>query len=391
MQLATDNAIGAAGFLLNVRRPYLASALWSVQRVAVPGLGTLAVDDRWRLFYDPEVAAAWSVEELGGVLYHEIAHLLRAHAERRAALAASPAAWNLAADAEINDDLCDEEVDLPGDPITPAALGQPTGRLAEEYYAALLRSDNECPFREPEVGAGRCGSGAGGLALADAACTTSRPGLQHDEVQVVRRMVAHAVREQERQRGSVPAHWRLWAEAVLEPRVDWRRQLSAVVRRALSDVAGAVDYTYRRPSRRQASFGAVVAPALRQPVPDVVVIVDTSGSMADLLGQALAEVGGVLNAAGIREGVRVLSVDAAVHASKRVWQAKQVALVGGGGTDLRVGLAAAEGLHPDVVVVLTDGFTPWPARPPEKSRVVIVDLAGGGAQFPAWAEVIHVN
>ena len=68
MQLATDNAIGAAGFLLNVRRPYLASALWSVQRVAVPGLGTLAVDDRWRLFYDPEVAAAWSVEELAGVL-----------------------------------------------------------------------------------------------------------------------------------------------------------------------------------------------------------------------------------------------------------------------------------------------------------------------------------
>ena len=46
-------------------------------------------------------------------------------------------AANIAADAEINDDLLTEGVRLPDDAITPASIGQPDGLLAEEYYAAL--------------------------------------------------------------------------------------------------------------------------------------------------------------------------------------------------------------------------------------------------------------
>ena len=57
---------------------------------------------------------------------------------------------------------------------------------------------------------------------------------------------------------------------------------------------------------------------------------------------------------------------------------------------MRVGLAAALALppRPDLVVVATDGFTPWPDRRPP--GVVVVALIGGGPPAPPWARTIRV-
>lgn len=80
--------------------------------VAAPGYGTWAVDKYWRLYIDPALLVgddAWSVLDASGVLLHELGHLLRVHADRATALPQpfSHPLWNLAADAEINDDLLD--------------------------------------------------------------------------------------------------------------------------------------------------------------------------------------------------------------------------------------------------------------------------------------------
>ena len=45
--------------------------------------------------------------------------------------------WNLAADAEINDDLVAGDAVKPAAAVTPSALGLPDSLTAEEYWAAL--------------------------------------------------------------------------------------------------------------------------------------------------------------------------------------------------------------------------------------------------------------
>ena len=211
---------------------------------------------------------------------------------------------------------------------------------------------------------------------------------------MIRRDVARRIKEHSKGRGNTPGHWGRWADEKLRPKVNWRKELAAAVRHAMADVAGAVDYSYRRPSRRQGQVGngKVVLPSLRRPVPSVAVVVDTSGSMSDtMLAQALAEISGILRGLGQREGVTVLTVDTAVHASKKVFDARQVQLAGGGGTDMREGIEAATKLRPrpQVCVVVTDGYTPWPDTPPRGMKTVVALVGDGDA--PKWAKTLKIE
>jgi predicted metal-dependent peptidase len=201
------------------------------------------------------------------------------------------------------------------------------------------------------------------------------------------------MRAHQRSRGTLPGGWQRWAEEVLEPAVDWRQALSGAVREAAAWAGGAIDYTYRRPSRRTPALRGVVLPSLRRPLPRVAVVVDTSGSMGDAeLAAALGEVTGVLREVGVRGNrVTVLACDADVHAVSRVTATEQISLGGGGGTDMRVGIDAALGARdrPSIVVVLTDGFTPWPGEVPS-CRLIAALIGSGAPQPPNWVETVRV-
>jgi predicted metal-dependent peptidase len=107
-----------------------------------------------------------------------------------------------------------------------------------------------------------------------------------------------------------------------------------------------------------------------------------------LLAQALAEVDGVLKSGGIAgNDITVLAVDAAVQEVSRVRDATAVRLGGGGGTDMTVGIHAALSAtpRPELVIVLTDGETPWPATAtPVPLIAVIMSRAGLAPATPAW-------
>lgn len=87
-------------------------------------------------------------------------------------------------------------------------------------------------------------------------------------------------------------------------------------------------YTYSRISRRQPATRSVILPARRRHVPDVAIVLDTSGSRDDgLPAQALAEIDGVLKSRGVADNcVTTLAVDRAVHGIHRVTRACDVTL-----------------------------------------------------------------
>ncbi|MER6754915.1 hypothetical protein ABT235_12145 [Micromonospora echinofusca] len=62
--------------------------------------------------------------------------------------------------------------------------------------------------------------------------------------------------------------------------------------------------------------------------------------------------------------------DVARTSARRVRRIEDIELVGGGGTDMRVGLAASAALRPKdgIVIVATDGDTPWGDIPPDRTE-----------------------
>ena len=379
--------------------PYLAHALFALVPVPSREVTALAVDEHWRLYVNPDWIVAAEIPEIGRELAHETWHLLQDHARRARGMhvdGSTAEHWTRASDATVAATLAVDQL-RPAALRDAADLALPLGRTAEEYFAMLSRLPAQAPDGSPAgdrvtPGAG-CGSGCDGIPRehelppdADVGAVDAEDALQ------IRRRVAIDYRQHVTSRGTEPGDaWR-WATGLLEPRVPWEAVLSGAVRRAVGWVNGRADYTYSRPSRRQSSSPHVVWPGTRRPLPSVAMVVDTSGSVDDgLLRRAMSEVEGALRALGVHgQGVTVLSCDAAVHTVSRVRRARDTRLGGGGGTDMRVGLRTAVELRPrpDLVVVLTDGWTTWPETGPAATAVVAAILGRDRSELPPspdWA------
>jgi len=416
--MALSDRMQAARLKATKDRPYLATALWSMIPVESKDMPfPMGVDRHWRLYYNPELMHEWETPTMAGVLYHEVYHLLRDHADRAEAMHIGPAnhmAWNVAADAEINDDLLGESLPLPKDCVTPTKLKMPDNKLAEWYYRQFPSKNGGGGDGDPSQGGGQAGeglpkegeesptNGAGG-SCADGQTkeweqgepTKDAPGTGKGRHDLLKRKTAEAIREHVKSQGSVPGHWERWADEVANPKVPWQKELSADVRNAVAYQKGMVDYTYRKPSRRQSAFPRIIQPSMVAPIPRLAVVIDTSGSMGTRRsGMALGEVKGILKSMGCGEAMPVLACDAEVHGAQKVFKVDQVKLTGGGGTDMGIGMRAAAELNPrpEIVICLTDMLTPWPEEKPPYQFIVVGLGAEEDAHWapPAYAKTIYV-
>lgn len=404
MNHTAADIIAAARMQVFGKHPYLATTLFALRPWPAPGLGTLAVDEGWRLYYDPETVMAWYKESqqddhngVAGVVFHELGHVLREHFKRTGDRDQTRA--NYAQDREINDDVIKAGWKLPGEPLLPCQIKMQDGLTFEEYYPHEPEP-RKITIVIPGCG-GKCGGAAGnptewekentGSANGSASGSESSfaPGegartpspllpapASPIEQEIVLRTTALKIAQHVKMhgKGSVPLGLRAWAEIKLAPaKIDWRKKLASMTRAALSAVAGACDFTWRKSGRRSihsaGRAGWPLAPALHQPVPKVGIVLDTSGSMVCSDGQrtmqdyALSEVVGLATASGA--AVNVYACDADVQAVARVASVRDLEKVnkGGGGTNMVPGFLRARKDKPDLVVIITDGFvgSDWPS------------------------------
>jgi len=154
-------------------------------------------------------------------------------------------------------------------------------------------------------------------------------------------------------------------------------------------VRGNTDYSYRFPSYRQsmAQQAGAIFPGSVSPVPRVYIVVDTSGSVSDGdLAEFGPEIQGIFRET-MANPPRIVSCDSEAGTIQTYKRIEDVKLTGGGGTDMRVGIDAClrERLRPNVIVVLTDGGTPWPEESVE--GVKIIGVIGGRSSYdstPEW-------
>ena len=192
--------------------------------------------------------------------------------------------------------------------------------------------------------------------------------LDDIETEQIRIAVAKEMSEAQKA-GLLPAGWERWVGNKLRPVVDWRKVLRHRVSRAINHSVGArIDYSFARPSRRQAVYQPLIPPALSGNLTgQIACVVDTSGSIDDVqLTRILSEVCGILEV--FNTPVTIIPCDAKPYPPvvlTRSTDLRQItSMPGGGGTNMIRGIEAALELKPapDVVVVLTDGYTPYPEK-----------------------------
>lgn len=416
-----ESRLSAARTRLVLDHPFLgALTLRLPLKAAGPWCRTTGTDAR-ALYFNPGWINSLKPSQIAFALAHEALHCALGHFARRGRRI--PRRWDLACDFALNPLLLDEGFEPP-----PGAqvLTLYRGMSAEEVYACLdEKADEQETFddhawdgddggqastdsREPGKGGSKpetppSDSGAGraegqqasderadgqkqdhlGAAAADAPAAGSHttpaagstprepaaapapltPAERQDLQQQWQRHLAGAA-QRAREAGRLGGALARLAEDGLAPQVPWRSALAQHLAQTARD-----DYSWQRPSRRE---GPALLPSLRSHTGDVVVALDTSGSISQAeLAQFVGEIDALKSLLHVRTTLLACDCTLAPDApwTAEPWEPLTLppGLHGGGGTDFRpvFDWVREQGLRPDALVYFTDAQGPFPDEAPD--------------------------
>ena len=318
---------------------------------------TIATDGRV-LQYSPSFVLGLSPDELVGVLAHEALHCALAHPLRCGSREHEQ--WNIACDLAINPLLLQAGIILPSGRLMPgegAYTEFEPFKSADEYYG-LLPSISSCSQGDEETSQGKPkNSDPGGCGQVTAPQQDDPASQQQQEAEW---KVALVQAQQAAQgRSSLPTGLGRTLQEVLQPPADWKSVLREFVAQHAKN-----DYSWLRPNRRLLAQGLYLPGVYSEELGEVVLAVDTSGSISSSLLQRFAnEVNAVLAAYDCT--VTVLYHDTEIQGIL-TWQTHDGPLtlepVGGGGTSHVCVFQWLEesALTPACVICLTDLDTDFP-------------------------------
>ena len=346
--------------------------------------------------YYPTFVDSQSIEELIGVVQHEIEHVVRVHCVRIGQR--DPFLWNMACDMAVNGprnfprigyrDTVKHMLILPmGGDIVWIPADWSTDETAEYYYNKLEK------MRDKARGKARGTANSesdddpfGGMqfgGIIDDHTVWNQTDVSEDEArQVIRDMITTAT---DKCQGRAPGHLTEAIARLNTPVVRWRELL----RHYLGKHVGNQRKTYSRRNRRRDWFG--VAGISHHAAANVCVIIDTSGSIGTKeLEQFFAEIDAIASKAQ----VSILQWDFEFHGFDKYrrgdWKKFQVH--GRGGTDMAapVRWLIENRLVADVQVMLTDGFTGW-AEKKEVAFPFITVITTPDTIGPTYGSVVRMT
>jgi predicted metal-dependent peptidase len=415
----TTAIISKAKRLAVQRLPYLGSLLWTARTIETDKVGTMAVDQYGRLYICPEFVEKLSVKHCAFVLLHEMLHIALSHPKRLGLRVKNPTqqqafAWNIAADISVNEILQRDCADITLDACVRLEQYSSKdsrfqrGMSTEQYYELLMDqpdepqggSGGEQPDSDGDGGSMGQATQQQGSQPTGGSSADGLPRDYEDEVGMSDAIgqegklieVEQAIERHEKEsKGSVPGELKQSIKVRLHPMPDPFEQLRSAVNRSVASPLGDAVSTYRKVNRRQQHDMPRRRGEIRY-APECVVVVDTSGSMDCNNNKELA-----LNAVakGLRrvQRPRVICADGKVQSVKHITSMRSFEWIGGGGTmmDKAVEFADSE-YRPDAIVLITDGFTDYPAKR-TRARLIVGLVSDGDKCYavPSWAKSIHCN
>jgi len=327
-------------------QPFFGQLVMRLRLVETDGLPTAAVDGV-RMYYNPKFILSLTKDELVGVFCHEVLHCALGHLWRL--VNKDPTKRNVAFDYVINLIIRQSGLVLPSCALYDEKY---TGMSSDEVYNLLTNEDMK------KI----CGSGNGFDigGILEPVGNGENGSTESDWSDAVIKAAKVA-----KQTGKVPAGLEDYINKIMSVKTDWKSILQALVMQLVSRD----DFTWTRPNSRYAPHGLYLPSLRSEKMPAFRVYVDASGSCwsKQILTEFCSHLSAIVDQCR-PEIVYVDYFDTQVNKGDEFMPGDNIFIEprGGGGTDFRPIFEHVEesGEEPAVVIVLTDGYGPFPEQEP---------------------------